>query len=218
MTPCSNEVFQIEEEASPSNRRLLVTEEPLVSEQPTQVTEEPDLNLKKESQEGDTSDTSVIEKQQVTVKIEKDQFMIRTNDGRKTLWDMFVIVIAIWNCACIPLQICFEPPQLESLEVQVLNTLIDLCFVADIVACCRTTYYDEETGDEIFTVKRTALRYIKSARFTMDLLSTIPFDTIGFVITRQKTPALQLFALLKLARVSRITAIISRLNVDYTTK
>lgn len=113
---------------------------------------------------------------------------------------------------------CFKPPELESTGVQVLNNLIDLCFVVDIIACCRTTFYELETGDEVFQPKLTALKYVRSARFVLDLVSTIPLDTIGFVLTQQKTPALQLFSLLKLARVSRITKIISRLNVDYTSK
>jgi hypothetical protein len=33
----------------------------------------------------------------------KSLYMIRVNDGRKTFWDLFIILIAIWNCVCIPL-------------------------------------------------------------------------------------------------------------------
>jgi hypothetical protein len=73
-----------------------------------------------------------------------------------------VIVIAIWNCICIPLQICFEPETLETTTVEVINNIIDFCFVVDIVICCRTTFYDNATGDEVFDGKRTALFYIKS--------------------------------------------------------
>lgn len=88
--------------------------------------------------------------------------MVKVNDSRKTIWDLFVIVIAIWNCICIPLQICFEPETLETTTVEAANNIIDFCFAVDIIVCCRTTFYDSTTGDEVFNGKRTALFYIKS--------------------------------------------------------
>lgn len=140
------------------------------------------------------------------------KFIIRVNDTRKTFWDMFIIVIALWNCVCIPLQICFDPEQLDTAGVNALNNFIDLCFVADIIVCLRTTFYDSDTGDEVFNGKRTAMNYIRSSRFAIDVISTIPLDTLGFLITQKETPALQVFSLLKLVRITRITAIIGRLN------
>ena len=88
--------------------------------------------------------------------------MVKVNDSRKTIWDLFVIVIAIWNCICIPLQICFEPETLETTTVEAANNIIDFFFAVDIVVCCRTTFYDSTTGDEVFDGKRTTLFYIKS--------------------------------------------------------
>lgn len=131
---------------------------------------------------------------------------------------MFVIIIAIWNCVCIPLQITFQPDWLETIGVDILNNFIDFCFVIDIIVCCRTTYYNTDTGDEVFEPKLTALNYIKSTRFVIDVISTIPLDTIGFILTQSKTPELQIFSLLKLVRISRISVIIRRLNVRLETK
>ncbi len=45
----------------------------------------------------------------------------------------------------------------------------------------RVTYYDSNTGDEIFDKKLIAKNYLKS-RFAIDALSTIPFDNIAKVI------------------------------------
>lgn len=99
-----------------------------------------------------------------------------------------------------------------------LNNFIDLCFVADIIVCLRTTFYDTDTGDEVFDGKRTSMNYIRSSRFFIDVVSTVPLDTIGFLITQKETPALQVFSLLKLVRITRITAIIGRLNTTSQTK
>ena len=42
----------------------------------------------------------------------------------------------------------------------------------------RTTYINEKTGAEIKDVKLIAKYYIKG-QFTIDVLATLPFDTIG---------------------------------------
>ena len=71
----------------------------------------------------------------------------------------------------------------------VLNSLIDFVFLLDIIVNFRTTFYDIETGDEVFDSKRTGKRYLKS-RFTIDLLSTIPFDNIALIFTQSSSPVL----------------------------
>ena len=94
----------------------------------------------------------------------------------------------------------------------VINTMIDFVFLLDIIVNFRTTFYDIETGDEVFDSKRTGRMYLKG-RFTVDLLSTIPFDNIAGIFTSESSPILQLFSLLKLVRISRLARIIERMNV-----
>lgn len=98
-----------------------------------------------------------------------------------------------------------------------LNSLIDFFFLLDIIVNFRTTFYDIETGDEVFDSKRTGKKYLKS-RFTIDLLSTIPFDNIALLFTSSSSPVLQLFSLLKLVRISRLGRIIERMNVTQDMK
>lgn len=71
----------------------------------------------------------------------------------------------------------------------ILNSCIDLVFLLDIIVNFRTTFYDIETGDEVFDSKRTGMKYLKS-RFTIDLLSTIPFDNIAAIFTASSSPVL----------------------------
>ena len=77
--------------------------------------------------------------------------MIKVNDSRKTAWDIFIISVAIYNCFSIPMKIAFDPPILESTFAEVADNIIDLLFIVDIFVAFRTTFYDFETGDEIFT-------------------------------------------------------------------
>jgi hypothetical protein len=145
------------------------------------------------------------------------KFMVRQNDPRKTLWDFFIIIVAIYNCFSIPFQIAFQPPELETATFEALNNIIDLCFILDIIVAFRTTFYDKETGDEVYDPRRTAKIYLNS-RFTIDLISTIPVDTIAFVFTGNRSPKLMLFSLLKLVRITRLSRIIARLNVAASIK
>ena len=72
--------------------------------------------------------------------------MLQINDKRKMKWDIFIIIIAIYNCFQIPIEIAYEPPEMESTGFFVLNTIIDMCFLLDILIHFRTTFYDLETG------------------------------------------------------------------------
>ena len=39
--------------------------------------------------------------------------IVGINATRKKIWDIFIIVLAIYNCFQIPIEIAFEPPTLE---------------------------------------------------------------------------------------------------------
>lgn len=143
---------------------------------------------------------------------DRGRFMIRVNDSRKTIWDLFIITVAIYNCFSIPLKIAFDPPILDEAGFEIADNIIDFLFVLDILVAFRTTFYDMETGDEVFVAKETANAYFKS-RFLIDFVSTVPIDTVGYIFTGSKNPTLQLFSLLKLVRVTRLSRIIARLNV-----
>lgn len=82
-----------------------------------------------------------------------------------------------------------------------------------MIVAFRTTFYDLVTGDEVFSPKRSAIVYLKG-QFTIDFFSTVPFDTLGFILAGKRTKQLALFSCLKLIRVTRLSRIIARLNVN----
>jgi len=69
--------------------------------------------------------------------------MVRVNDARKTIWDMFIIVIAIYNCFSIPFKIAFNPAILEHPVAETADFIFDLIFMTDILVAFRTTFYDD---------------------------------------------------------------------------
>ena len=77
------------------------------------------------------------------------KFMVSQNDPRKTQWEVFVIVLAIYNSFYIPFEISFEPDELNSIKFLIMNTIIDVMFGIDIFINFRTTFYHPVTGDEV---------------------------------------------------------------------
>ncbi len=94
---------------------------------------------------------------------------------------------------------------------------IDIIFFVDIVVIFRTTYVNPTTGDEIWSPALIARNYLKSPRFYIDVLSSLPFDYFK-VGTGYVGDVFSLISMLKIVRVTRISAIISNMNVKQDIK
>lgn len=145
------------------------------------------------------------------------KFMISQNDTRKTQWELFVIILALYNSFSIPLDLSFKPDSMQGINFILLNTLIDIMFAVDIFINFRTTFYHPITGDEIKDLIIIRKNYLQG-RFIIDFLSTVPFDNILWLFTQEESSLLALLSLLKLFRVTRLGRIIARLNVAESTK
>ena len=123
------------------------------------------------------------------------------------------MVLAIFNCFAIPVDVAFEPSFMDSWYFLLINSVIDLFFFLDLVVNFRTTFIHSKTGNEIIEPKLIAFYYLKG-RFWIDLLATIPFDTFAsLLIGSQSSSFLGIFSLLKLVRVLRLNRIISIMKV-----
>jgi len=67
-----------------------------------------------------------------------------------------------------------------------INLIVDLAFVMDILIVFRTTILDDESGDEIKDFKTIKHKYLHG-RFTIDFLSTVPFDTVALMFFDEET-------------------------------
>mmetsp|Transcript_11978 Transcript_11978/g.18501 ORF Transcript_11978/g.18501 Transcript_11978/m.18501 type:complete len:174 (-) Transcript_11978:44-565(-) len=104
--------------------------------------------------------------------------IIRQNNPFRVRWDLFVMILSVWNSLVIPIELAFQPPSFESKQLVITNFVIDFMFVLDIVLNFRTSFFNPNTADEILNSKKIARHYVTSSRFWIDILSTVPFDVI----------------------------------------
>lgn len=124
------------------------------------------------------------------------------------------MITACWNVFMIPISVGF---QTESEATQIIDHVVDACFILDILFVFRTAYLDE-SGNEITNSKLIAKHYLKS-RFWIDFLCTIPFDKIGTLfLDPDEAKRLALLGSLKMVRVLRLNKIIMYLNVKQEIK
>ena len=95
-------------------------------------------------------------------------------------WDLFIILLAVYNSICLPLEIAFRPAFIITNPfVKIMDLIIDFLFLIDILISFRTTYIHPISGDEIIESKLIAKNYI-AGRFWIDFFSTIPFEKFTF--------------------------------------
>ena len=137
------------------------------------------------------------------------------------------MALSLFNCFTIPLGVSFEPEFMESITYTIINDIIDFVFVIDLIINCRTIYINPKTGEEIKTPKKICIEYVKSFRFWIDFLATIPLDDMFSVllvfiifqdVKSKNTKVLQIVGILKLGRILRLNRVITSLNVKDTIK
>jgi hypothetical protein len=58
------------------------------------------------------------------------------------IWDIIVILLAIYNAIMIPFEFSFSPSYIGTVAYAVADYLIDFLFFLDLVVNFRTTYVD----------------------------------------------------------------------------
>lgn len=104
--------------------------------------------------------------------------MIHHNDPRRLNWDLIIIILAVYNCIAIPLNLTFAQGW-SNLGVNILERIIDLFFIGDIFLNFRTTYVNPKKNLEITDPKRIAKTYMNSVRFPIDIVASIPFELLA---------------------------------------
>ena len=136
------------------------------------------------------------------------------NEQIRIKWDLFVMILATWNWFAIPFNAAFSPDFMESIAIEIFNALIDLLFMVDVFINFRTSFLNSKTGEEIFDLKAIAKNYLRG-RFWLDILASLPLDlvTLFFISSDGNTTIFELFGLLKLVRVLRLSRIIMYMNL-----
>ena len=145
------------------------------------------------------------------------RFIFRLSAKWRVYWDIMIVLTTIYNCLALPLFLAFNPSLLESPYTLLSDTMIDLLFISDILVNFRTTYIKDTTKEEIYDAKLIAKHYITSGNFFIDLVPSVPYDLIAFLIGAGPT-GLSLLRVLKFVRVLRITKFINFMRVHETMK
>ena len=73
-------------------------------------------------------------------------------------WDLFVMLLALWNCISIPFNVAFQPKHGKFNTA--IDRIIDICFFSDILIGFNTSFLNEKTGFEVVNYKGIAWNYI----------------------------------------------------------
>ena len=145
-------------------------------------------------------------------KVQIPRGVLRHNDNYRLKWDMYVMLLAFWNCISIPFDVAFEPP--DDTTYIIIEYIIDVCFFIDIIVAFRTTFVNPK-GFEVVLPWAIAKNYILSGRFFVDLAASIPFENVytWFVVVGENSSdndltRVKLLGLLKLVRLLRLGRII----------
>lgn len=92
--------------------------------------------------------------------------------------------------------------------------MIDFFFMLDLVMNFRTSIIKSTTNEEITDLRVIAINYLKG-RFWIDLLASFPLDSVTFIFLDSNSGSTlwQLFGLLKLVRILRLSRLIAYLNI-----
>ena len=124
------------------------------------------------------SDTSTVVKMKRASKSKTHvpKYMWRHNNKLRMNWDLFIILLALYNCILIPFNVAFPSAIEQSVGQVLLDRTIDILFGLDLILNFRTTYINPKTNLEVFDQVRIAKNYFYSSRFWVDLLASIPFE------------------------------------------
>lgn len=132
----------------------------------------------------------------------RERFIIPSQSKFRLIWDIVTTFWLLYVAIMIPLLLGF------TIEVTgvlwVIERMVDVHFITDILFNFRTGYYPRGEMLEVMDPKRIAKQYI-SSWFTVDVLSSIPFDLIfsGFAGS-QWTRASKLFKVFRILRLSKL--------------
>lgn len=75
--------------------------------------------------ETDNFDEIYLDKEEKKI-LEHSKCLIRGHSTFKLKWDVFIMLLAIFNCFSIPFEVAFDPQTMNSLWFLLINTIVDI--------------------------------------------------------------------------------------------
>ena len=141
----------------------------------------------------------------------------------KFYWDLFVILLAIYNAISLPMQIAFVAVTNlydDSVALGWFERMVDIFFTIDIFVNFLSAYIDVLDGETIKQPKRIAKNYLRGG-FIPDFISTTPLVLRPLIegVTEKNSSTQELlnnvilgFRLMKLMRIRKVSTVITNLQ------
>ncbi|EQC26951.1 hypothetical protein SDRG_15282 [Saprolegnia diclina VS20] len=127
-------------------------------------------------------------------------------------WDALSIVLLFYTAVVTPFETAFLTPSFDALFG--LNTLVDVCFFLDMVLrfflVVRTSF---ATGKRLMSCSYQICSVLSVRRFFIDLVSVLPFNTIGLMVTSPALGRLRFMRILRLFRLMKVIRVVQDASV-----
>lgn len=153
----------------------------------------------------------------------KRWYIVSITNSYKFYWDIFVILLAIYNAISLPMQIAFISVQNlydQSTALNWFERMVDIFFAFDITVNFMTAYIDTHDGETFTSPKKIAKNYLCNG-FILDFISTIPLVLRPLIdgVTEKDSnlnstlnSIVLCFRLTKLMRVRKLNTVITNLH------
>ena len=105
-------------------------------------------------------------------------FRIHPNSKYKSAWDLIIMAVISYSVVVVPYRLAFSVVADKRSLSFIFDCSFDILFAIDIGVNFRTCYECEETLLMVTDFPSIARRYLRTW-FTIDFLSTVPFDLLG---------------------------------------
>ncbi|CBN79924.1 conserved unknown protein [Ectocarpus siliculosus] len=127
----------------------------------------------------------------------------------KVSWDIWLSMVIIWSVLEVTYRLGFDRPPEGGW--QVLSYFVDALFFADMLVTLRTALLDRD-GEVVANQKQVAVAYLKGW-FTVDLISTVPWDLLVLQIAVGNANAATSTRLVRMLRLVRLMRLIRLLKI-----
>ncbi|XP_073144030.1 potassium channel AKT2/3 isoform X2 [Henckelia pumila] len=140
--------------------------------------------------------------------------IISPMSSRYRCWETVMVILVAYSAWICPFEIAFLGGETGT-PLFLTDNIVDMFFAVDIVLTFFVAYIDPTTQLPVCDSTKIATRYL-STWFLMDVASTIPFDTISFLITGDRRICLSYSALglLRFWRLRRVKRFFTRIEKD----
>ncbi|OAY67963.1 Potassium channel AKT2 [Ananas comosus] len=140
--------------------------------------------------------------------------IISPMDSRYRCWETFMVILVAYSAWVYPFEVAFMDASPKG-GLYIADNIVNIFFAIDIVLTFFVAYIDSRTQLLVWDRKKIAVRYL-STWFIMDVASTIPFQGLCYLFTRdvKESVSYSLLGMLRLWRLRKVKQLFTRLEKD----